>query len=144
MFVQLHLKNRVSSFPFPIVTGGRGGGGGGGGGSMMTIFSVTRFVDGPNSRGSDQETTFTHPFTRWKVLYVKFNMLKNISQVGCLKNFCQNDAQHLLVYRYPEFQGQIACTNILLFKAWQPEFKTDFSQATLYHRVRNKIIFILI
>ena len=35
-------------------------------------------------------------------------------------------------------------TNISLFKARQPEFKTDFSQTTLYHRFRNKIIFILI
>ena len=33
---------------------------------------------------------------------------------------------------------------ISLFKARQPEFKTNFSQTTLYHRVRNKIIFILI
>ena len=56
----------------------------------------------------------------------------------------QNDAQNLLVYRYPQFHGQIACTNISFFKARQPEFKTDFSQATLYHRVHNKIIIILI
>ena len=37
------------------------------------------------------------------------------------------------------YYGQIACINISLFKAQQPEFITNFSQATLYHRFAIKL-----
>ena len=91
---------------------------------------------------------FVGYYYEYNILYIYIFVHTFIIYIISFEVYCQlfqNDAQYLLVYRYPsQFHGQIACTNISLFKARQPEFKIDFSQATLYCRVSNKIIFILI